>query len=216
MFDCQQLIGLPVSAVNGLVGRLTDLCFDDERWVVRYLVVATAFTDQATMVALGTDDLADDQTKRTAGRLTSSVHAAGLSLPSSPLVSGLERAVFGLRGHHQDEPQETSHLQRCEEVRGYEVFAEDGYVGTVEGFLISDTSWTIEYVVVQASQRLVSHRIVVPTSWIKNVVREESRLSLGMSCGTVLSGPEFTDDITQAYETWLLAHLGRAAVSHAH
>jgi hypothetical protein len=41
LWNCAQLIGLTVAAVDGDLGRLTDLRFDDERWVVRYLVVET-------------------------------------------------------------------------------------------------------------------------------------------------------------------------------
>jgi hypothetical protein len=35
------LEGYPIEATNGAIGQVTDFLFDDEAWVVRYLVVQT-------------------------------------------------------------------------------------------------------------------------------------------------------------------------------
>jgi hypothetical protein len=37
----QKLTGLAIGATDGLIGKLTDLYFDDESWVIRYAVVDT-------------------------------------------------------------------------------------------------------------------------------------------------------------------------------
>jgi hypothetical protein len=60
MWDCHQLIGLQVNATNGEVGRLADLCFDDERWQIRYVIVDTSSRDRQMMLALGVEDVATD------------------------------------------------------------------------------------------------------------------------------------------------------------
>jgi sporulation protein YlmC with PRC-barrel domain len=49
----EELIGMPIGASDGEIGKIKDIYFDDHRWVVRYLVVETGgwFEDRKVLVS---------------------------------------------------------------------------------------------------------------------------------------------------------------------
>jgi hypothetical protein len=227
MWDCEQLIGLTVSAVDGELGQLTDLCFDDERWVIRYFVVDSGASDGQVLIAPGIDELADDIANAAPMADVRTTGDEGLDWDMVMADADTLVGPATLRGTcDRTEPaaapgQELAtgfdvHLQRVAEVRGYRVVASDGEVGRVEGFLISESSWAIEYVIVQTGAGHAARKVVLLPSWIRGIDRADGRVSLAVPRHVVLAGPEFTEDIGAAYESWLLTHLGRLVLPQAH
>ncbi len=206
MWDCEQLIGLRVAATGGEIGRLADLCFDEQRWVITYFVVDCPSNQRELLVALGIDTVAEEvaETLSCAGEWpvadASSRSIAAGDLGAMPCVG--RGATAG-----------AAPFRRVEEVRGYRVVTRDGEVGSLDGFLIRETSWAIEYVIVETTVAGLKRRLVVLPSWIESIDRTACRVCLGVSTDLVLSSPEFADDVNEAYETWLVHHLaGSGAV----
>jgi hypothetical protein len=216
MWNCQQLIGLPIAAVDGQLGRLADLCFDDERWVIRYFIVNTSSRERALTVALGVEALADEiaaDASPDAACVDTAPWAKTSSQGSSIGDGGSWPGDEAPRDATAATRTPGTHLQRVEEVRGYHVVGSDGEIGRIDGFLISEASWAIEYIVVASDS---GKRVVLVPSWIRDIDRTERRVMLDVSSSLVLGGPEFTDDIQDAYETWLFEHLGRMVLPTAH
>jgi hypothetical protein len=226
MWDCQQLIGLTVAATDGEIGRLTDLCFDDERWVIRYFVVNTSSSEPQMLVALGLEQLADDLSclhelqeltalARMPQRPAPPAWVAAATRPHETLGWSASPHPGIERGRDIGEPAaDDTHLRRVEEVRGYRVVASDGEVGYVQGFLISEASWSIQYIVVEAPDS--DRKVVLVPSWIRSIDRGCAEVRLDVARDVVLAGPEFTDDVQEAYEAWLFKHLGSMVVPTAH
>jgi hypothetical protein len=206
LWNCAQLIGLTVAAVDGDLGRLTDLRFDDERWVVRYLVIETdawarsgqmlispsgAGAADDDLIALDDDDIED----------VDSVMALREMAVSEPEESTGRGQLEWRRDAALQE--DDFHLKSVEEVRGYRVVTEDGDIGAVEGFIINEPNWTIDYVIVSAGTR----KLVVVPAHIQRIEAHERQLRLAAPAGHVLAGPEFTEDIQEAYNAWLRGQL---------
>lgn len=185
MWDCHQLIGLRVSAEDGEVGRLRDLCFDDERWMIRYFIVDSA-RPGAREIVVGVDLVAD------------ALGGDGRDQPE-PEVFETARTWSG--------PEQ---LRRVEEVRGFRVAAPDGDVGRVDAFLISEATWAISYVIVEMSVGARSRKVVMLPCWIRSIDPEGRTMHLSVPTTAVLASPEFADDIHDAYESCLLRGAPRA------
>jgi hypothetical protein len=226
MWDCQQLIGLTVAATDGEVGELTDLCFDDERWVIRYFIVHTSSNERQMVVALGIDQLAQNIANERSARAREGTAAWTPGIDGAPVYPpGSEAAPDGVWSPAATEiavhafacPVPSNHLRRVAEVRGYRVRATDGDVGFVHGFLISESSWSIEYVIVETpAERLSSRKVVLVPSWIQTIEKSRCTVGLSVSRDIVLAGPEFTADIQESYEAWLLNHLTSAVKPSCH
>ena len=62
--------------------------------------------------------------------------------------------------------KEDSHLRSAWDLAGYEVWATDGEIGRVEGFIMDDASWHLGYLDVKAGDWLHSRSVLVPTRWV--------------------------------------------------
>jgi hypothetical protein len=86
----------------------------------------------------------------------------------------------------------------------------------VQGFLISESSWAIEYVIVETHGPQGARRIIVLPSWIESIDGSQCAVRLDVGRQVVLAGPEFTEDIQAAYESWFATELAHQSSAIAH
>ena len=60
-----------------------------------------------------------------------------------------------------------SHLRSTDEVMGDKIHAIDGEIGEVVDFLIDDSLWKIDYIVVDNGNWLIGRKVVMSPKWIK-------------------------------------------------
>lgn len=178
------LRGYKMSAQDADLGSVWDLLFDDERWVVRYLVVTTGpwrFGRLAVIARerLGRPDWPNhlfpvDLTRNQIKNAPDLDEAA----PVSRRIEQLLLRHYGLdpywvkalpSGSVRDllpvEEAEQVHLRSSREITGYHVAAADGELGHVEDLIGNVETWTVEYLVVDTRNWLPGHKVLVPTSW---------------------------------------------------
>jgi hypothetical protein len=119
-------------------------------------------------------------------------------------------------------PTGDPHLRSHREVVGYQVHADDGEVGRVDGLLVDDQTWAIRYLVVDTSRSWIGHRVLVAPSWIRDVSWATATVSLRLSRESIRTAPHYDVDGTMSrlQEADLRRHFDRAvgheAVSHPH
>jgi hypothetical protein len=64
-----------------------------------------------------------------------------------------------LERERQARQLEDSHLRSCEEVRNYKIHARDGRIGRLDDFLVSDTTWLIEELIVDTRTLLPGGKV---------------------------------------------------------
>jgi hypothetical protein len=74
--------------------------------------------------------------------------------------------------------KEDSHLRSASGLTGYEVWATDGEIGRVEGFVMDDASWHLGYLDVKMGDWLHSRSVLVPTRWVDSVSWADHRVKL--------------------------------------
>jgi hypothetical protein len=152
-----------LAAPDGDAGHVQDFLFDDETWVVEYLVVETGSRQSSRKVlilpfALGASEW---ESRRLAVFLTCDQVRSSLAVRAETPVSVQRKA--GLKGP-------SSHLRSIREVIGYSIHAGDDEIGTVKDLIVEDTLWGVHDVVVElkrAPERLVliSHDAIQGISW---------------------------------------------------
>jgi hypothetical protein len=150
-----------LAATDGETGQVQDFLFDDESWVVEYVVVETGHRQSSRKVlilpfALG---FSDWETRRLPVLLTCDQFRSSLLLQAEMPVS-LQRKA-GLKGPG-------SHLRSMREMIGYGIHAEDDEVGTVEDFIVEDTLWGVHRVVV-ALNRTPDRLILMPPDAVRAI-----------------------------------------------
>ena len=146
-----------IAAVDGDAGRVRDFLFDDESWIVDYLVVDTGTSAKKREVlvnpfAAGSPDW---ETKRLPVLLTREQIRASPPVASNMPIS--RQRSTGLKSPG-------SHLRSMREVLGYSIHNADGEIGSLEDFIIEDTLWGMHHAVIGLGRPPQRSVIVSPES----------------------------------------------------
>lgn len=191
-----------VIATDGEIGTVDNFLFDDQSWTIRYLVInveSWLSRHDITIAVTALDQ--PDWDRRTFGvHLTKAQVRHGpdvdskkpvsrqqeiamseyygwprywdkcnVELPSLSLPAGREFPVH---------TREDAHLQSARDISGYEVWAEDGVIGSLEDFFVDESSWHIGYLDVTTGDWLRSRSLMIPTRWVKNISWADHRVRL--------------------------------------
>lgn len=185
------LKGFELGAHDGGIGRCSDFLFDDDAWVIRYLVADTRkwLPGQKVLISpisIGTVDpisqtlnigLSKDQIKNSP------------PLDSDAPVSRQYEMFFnnyydwsdywhgsGIWGREiyprtlknrdellkiEEETDKQANLRSTEEVAGYRIHARDDDIGHIEDFLVEEDTWLIRYLVIDTSNWIPGSKRVI-------------------------------------------------------
>jgi uncharacterized protein YrrD len=209
-----------IEAVNGPIGEVHDIYFDDDQWTVRYYVVDTGKwlpgrkvlipphvirRSAPAQVGLPVDltreqvrNSPDMDTERPISRQAEFVlyRYYGWTpywfplAPASPVV---------MEGNATEREREAEighyggdpHLRSAKEVVGYHVVATDGEIGHIDDFLIDDETAQIRYAVVDTRNWLPGKKVLIAPEWITDVKWSESKVFVNVTRDAVKESPEY-------------------------
>lgn len=199
-YDLNAFIGSHVIPTDGETGRVRDFLFDDQSWVVRYLVVDVGNWLERRDVVLPITVLEKpDWTNRTCcARLTKDQVRNSPDVDTEEPVSRQQEIAmhdyFGpLSGWIDREfgfspmptgmkyplhTPEVLHLRSAGHVLGYHAWAKDGDFGVLEGFVLDEPGWHLAYIDVKCGDWLGNRSVLVSTRWVDSVSWSEFRVYL--------------------------------------
>jgi hypothetical protein len=233
------LQGYKLEAIDGPIGKVDEFYFDEQFWTIRYLVVNTGnwLSDRQLLIsphAIGEVSPSDHQISI---KLTKKQIAESPFLAPGEMVSKeFERRYYEYYGwpvywngsfmwgaepylnktppvwsqqlnHEQWEP----HLCSTHEISRFTIRSMDGEIGSIRDFLISDTTWTIRYLVIDSQKRLHGNYVLISPQWIVSSEWNQSRFIVDISKDQIALSPEYFDDLqlTRADEGALYMHYNR-------
>jgi uncharacterized protein YrrD len=229
-----------LNSLDGEIGKVKEFYFDDQHWTLRYLVANTGswLTGRQVLIspyaleAVNTDrkDIVTDLTKKQiqnspslnsdkpVSRQFESDYYGYYGWPPywyGPYSWGnyayLERDRAKRADHNPGGKPWDHHLRSSREVTGYTIEAEDGEIGHVEDFILTDETWEIRYLVVNTSNWWVGKKVLVSPLWIERVSWSERKVVIDLTRQAIKLSPEFTDQslLDRDYETHLYGHYNR-------
>ncbi len=192
-----------IAAIDGVQGTVQDCLFDDESWIVHYLVAETPspLGKRKVLILPFAVGRPDWEMKRLPVRLTSE------QIRTSP---PLEADMPVSRQHRSGLKQPRSHLRSMREVLGYRLHTTDGDAGTIEDFIIEDTLWGVHHVVVTLKQPSSRSILVAPES-IRSISWTGKAAWVNLSLKELMKNPEFdpAKPVNQDREHRLYDYYGR-------
>jgi hypothetical protein len=209
-----------VAATDGDIGGMADFLIDDERWVVRYLVVdAGSFlhgrrvlispisfreVDWSTYrfhLALTVDKIKNSpgvDVDKPVSRQHEEDYFRYYGYPFYWGDSGLwgmgaypGAAGVGALEERSDRVSGDVHLRSVAEVRGYHIQGRDEEIGHVEDFIVDDATWQVRYLVVDTSHWWFGKRVLVSPHWASRVSWEERKVHVDLSRQAIKDSPEW-------------------------
>lgn len=101
-------------------------------------------------------------------------YGGGATLPL-PTLGSRRRAEDIAAAQHSDEDP---HLRSTEAVTGYHIHASDGEIGHVEDFLVEDTDWSIQSLVVDTKNWWPGKKVLIAPRSIKGIDWTDSLVNL--------------------------------------
>jgi len=197
------LIGASIRATDGEIGRFYNFLFDDQDWMIRYLVVDVGnwLSRRYVVISVSAIDQPDWKTKTFRANLTREQVRNSPDVDSKKPVSRQQeiamseyykwptywdtitnpefRVVSPPPGREYPvHTNEDPHLRSAEDVVGYEVWAKDEVIGRLEHFIVDHAAWHIGYLDVKTGDWLHSRSILVPTRWVSSVSWGDHRVTL--------------------------------------
>jgi hypothetical protein len=228
--------GFKIHATDAELGHVEDWYFDDEKWVVRYLVVKTGFWFLGKEVLISPHSVTgiDRQKREILVNLTKQQVEQSPDIDTHQTISRRKESEFhlyynvpaywgglGLWGHEmvpdgrapsEEDPDacggEDEHLRSVKEVTGYRLHAVDGDLGQVTDFILDDTTWALRYLLANLSHKPGMRRLVITPKLIDHVVWARAHVAVNASKEQLLAAPAIDSDepITREFEQRLFAH----------
>ena len=199
--DLGTLTGSSVIATDGEMGSVRNFLFDGQSWTIRYLVVDVGswLSRRAVVLAITAVEKPDWAKKTFHVRLTKEQVRNSPDVDAEKPVSWQQEIAmseyFGWPVYWQDNEfssapsiavgrkfpvhtEEDSHLRSAWDVVGYEVWAADGEIGRLEGFIVDDASWHLGYLDVKTGDWLHGRSVLVPTRSVESISWAHRRVQL--------------------------------------
>jgi hypothetical protein len=217
------LKGYTLDSIDGEIGRVREFYFDDQHWVIRYLVAETGnwlldrqvLISPYALVAVVHEDqqIAVDLTKK-------QIEESPSQDSDKPVSRQFEDAYYGFYGwplywggpslwgaypfimrdpekrdeYAKGEKTWDPFLRSTRDVTGHHIQAADGAIGSVEDFIIDDETWAIRYLIIDTRNWWPGKKVLVAPQWIERVSWIESKVFVNLTCETIRQSPEYKEE----------------------
>ncbi|MDQ2863963.1 MAG: PRC-barrel domain-containing protein, partial [Bacteroidota bacterium] len=123
-----------------------------------------------------------------------------------PLVEAVKRENNADNKDADGDP----HLRSSHKVTGYTIRATDGKIGDVEDFIVDDTSWKLDYLVVDTGHWFPGKKVLISPKLVKTIEWETSEIIINVSETAVKNSPEYEPGkaVTESYKADLQNYYG--------
>jgi sporulation protein YlmC with PRC-barrel domain len=212
LWSVEQLHRYPILATNGQTGEVDEFYFDDEEWMIRYLVIDIGkwLSGQRVLISpnvLGQprlmthvlpvmltqsqiNDSPDIDRDKPVCRQPKVDYWPGLGIPASLGVPGSYASTQSV-AEKDEEHKPDPHLRSTKEVVGYHIQATDGEIGHVEDFIIDDETWIVRYLVVNTRNWLPGRKVLLAPRWVNRVSWLGSKVFVGLPRASIKDKPAY-------------------------
>ncbi len=217
----KEMQGNKIIAPDGDIGKVHEFYFDDEFWMVRYIVVDTGhwLPGRRVLISPMAFEEPDWKNKTLSIRLTRDQVERSPALDKDSPVS--RQNEIQLSEYYDWSPywqladvgsaiapmtlpapyipgkemlrkgKGDPHLKNTREVIGYHIQAEDGVIGHVDDFVVDGSSWAIHYIVVNTKNWLPGKKVIISPWWVDEINWNESKMHICMPKQSIQNSPKY-------------------------
>lgn len=235
-YKLSNLKGYRLQTQDGEIGKLKQIYFDDQHWVVRYFVVQTG-----TWLTAGKDVLivpsvisaVDEKNECLKVALSrnkiQNCPPVNSALPVSRHYEQEYFRYYGWEPYWQGNPlftpepaasttldtnatEENTRLRSSEEIVGFPIHAIDGEIGHVKDIILEEPEGTICYLEIDTRNWLPGKHVLIAPTWIKQIDWSRKVVAVDLPQAIIESAPAYdpSEVIGRDYQVALYGHYGKA------
>jgi uncharacterized protein YrrD len=221
-----------ISAIDGEIGSVEEVYFDDSAWTIRYFVVNTGHWLTGRRVLISSIAIGDIDEKSN----EIFVELSRNQIKDSPPMESKEPAsrryevdyfrYYGWPPYWDSIPyappapassnkprdrQADSRLRSSREVAGYNISAEDGEIGHVADFIIDENNFKLCYLEIDTRNWWPGKHVLLNPAWIAQIDWPRKSVFVDLCRDDIRSAPEYDPRfvIGRDYEIRLFEHYAR-------
>ncbi|MBU1168862.1 MAG: PRC-barrel domain-containing protein [Proteobacteria bacterium] len=220
--EAKTLKGYKLDCLDGKIGTIKDLYFDDQHWTIRYFIVdtgnwlserqvlispyalAAAIKEKQPIIINLTKEQIEDSpsldSKKPVSRHFEEAYYRYYKWPSywiGPHMWGIYPTIVRdcekWREPTKDEKAWEPHLRTTQHVTGYHIQADDHEIGHVEDFIIDEETLVIRYLIIDTTNWWTGKKVLISPQWIDPISWSESKVFVNLSRESIKQSPEYTD-----------------------
>ena len=227
--NVNSLIGNPMVAKDGEMGKVEEFYFDDQAWIIVYMVVKTGNWLSGRRVLISPVALVKGKDRSD----TFPVNLTKEQIKNSPDIDTdlpvsrqqmialhqyypwqsywqtgfYEGGIWAIVPPPVDEPAPVKaatgdlHLRSTHAISGYHIETTDGELGHLRDFIIDDESWHIEYLVIEMHNWLTDRNVLIARKHIKEIQWATSKVLVDVTKFTVENSPPYNESALLNLET---------------
>ncbi len=200
-----ELIRYEVEAIDGSIGCVSDLYFDDGAWAIRYIAVdccGILCTDNFLIKPQNVRELKFPEEVLVLGLTKSQTESGVAGGAASPAPASGEEVLPG-----KTPPPESGGdlLRSVKSISSCSVLASDEPIGNVHGLLVETATWMVRYVIVDTGNWLPGKLVLLAPQAIQRIDWDQETITAGVTSDAVRNSPAYDIDaeISREYEAFL-------------
>ena len=245
LLSIDHLRGYKIEAVDGDIGHVDSFLFDDENWVVRYLVIDTAkflfgkkvliaphtimsMDKKGLRVGMNVDEIRNspliDTDKPVSRRMEKELHSfygwpyyweTSTSMGMAPPPPAYPMSEYS---EEYEEKGGDPHLRSTDEIIGYRLEDGNDTTGVLNDVIIHTGTWDIPFAVVDTIKSGNRKLVLIITEWIHDIIWEENTMQVNVPRRVIEGLPKFNphEPINPVHEEVLYDYYGMPQSRHAY
>lgn len=236
LLKLNELTGYQLQAVDGEIGKILQVYFDDQEWAIRYFVVRTGVwllgrevlivpsavtgvdvENQQLIVDLNLEQIKnsppvskEEPVSRQYEEQYYAYYGWQPYWSTGPLPTATEPLSTTYPAFAAEKPEKPSNpnLRSSKEVSRYHVHAEDEGVGKVSDFLLEEGIWSIAYLEIDTGTWFSGKKVLISPSWVQSVDWAKKQINVNVVADLIKSAPEYdaAKAVSSDYQTALDKH----------
>ncbi len=219
--NVNSLIGKPMVATDGEMGKVEEFYFNDQAWIIVYLVVKTGNWLSGRKVLISPNALIKGKDRAQ----TFPVNITKEQIKNSPDINTelpvsrqqeialhqyypwqsywgtgfYEGGVWGIVTPPVVSPAPPkvaigdTHLRSTHAISGYHIETTDGQLGHLRDFIVDDKTWHIEYLVIEMHSWLSGKKVLIERKHIKDIKWAGSKVLVDVTKVTLEDSPAYEE-----------------------
>jgi sporulation protein YlmC with PRC-barrel domain len=178
-----------MAAVDGKIGKVEDFYFDDQVWIIVYLIVKTGNWLSGRKVLISPVALIKGAVRHRTFPVT---------LTREQIVNGPDihtdeptPAIVTQAGNEDAGTGGDPHLRSTHAITDFYIETPDGELGHLRDLIIDDETWHIESLVIEMQNCLEGKQVTLPLKHVKEVRWSMSKILVDITSDRLKDSPEF-------------------------
>jgi PRC-barrel domain protein len=202
--NVKDILSYKVDGSDGVIGKVADLCFDDETWIVRYLVLKTGSWFAGRKVLISPNALTKEIRENGAlptGLSKGQIRNGPVIDPDTPFSWRQEVELHNYYRWNMSGSTEKvdwgfaldPHLRSTRRIIGNAIHATDAQVGHVTDFIVDDKTWELPYLAITSNSRLGGRRMVLAVHHVKQLQWNKTNVLVNLTVASMRDAREFVE-----------------------